>query len=116
MFAQQQMTEIGLSRCEVRLDGKRLMEALLRLGRLVLLRLGDAKQRPAIRAARVSLQKALQSMAGFRSPTILQQAACLLQSIRGLGSQSDCKRKHPDRGTAKDAAPNSACLHNLNDL
>jgi hypothetical protein len=71
MFAQQQMTEIGLSRCEVRLDGKRLLEALLRFGGLVLLRPCDAQQRPAIRAARVLLQKALQSIAGFPGPPML---------------------------------------------
>jgi hypothetical protein len=89
------------------------MEALLRLGRLVLLRPRHAKQRPAIRAAWVLLQEALQSMAGFRGLTMLQQATCPLKHIRGLGCQSDSKRKQPDRRSAEDAAPNSACLHDF---
>jgi hypothetical protein len=61
----------------------------------------------------VLLQKVLQSIAGFHGLTMLQQAACSLQRIRGLGCQSDSKRKQPDRRSAEDAAPNSACLHDF---
>ncbi len=51
MLVQQQMAEICLSRGEVRVERECFAEAFLGLGGRILLRVGDAKQRPGIRVA-----------------------------------------------------------------